>query len=172
MKKLFALTLALCLMLCSAALANELVWAGEVEEAASKIDGEFQTFDEIAVKIWMPAVLQKVELSDEDKASGYIGYFMPEDQSAAIAVQYVNVEGLSLEEYEAKLKEDSTVSDIEAGTVNGLPCLGYALTEKDTGVLAFATQQGYILEVSCAPMSDEGFAAVAGMVMASIQNAE
>ena len=61
MKKLFALTLALCLMLCSAALANELVWAGEVEEAASQIDGEFQTFDEIAVKIWIPAVLEAVK---------------------------------------------------------------------------------------------------------------
>ena len=41
MKKLFALTLALCLLLCSAAMADDLVWAGDAEEAAAKIDGEF-----------------------------------------------------------------------------------------------------------------------------------
>lgn len=168
MKKLFALTLALCLMLCSAALANELVWAGEVEEAASQIDGEFQTFDEIAVKIWMPAVLQRVELSDEDKASGYIGYFMPEDQSAAIAVQYVDMDGTSLEDYKAKLIEAGIdEASIEAGTVNGLDCLSYEYN--GNGVLAFTTQKGFILEVSCGPLADEGFQAVAAMVMASIQ---
>lgn len=168
MKKLFALTLALCLMLCSAALANELVWAGEVEEAASQIDGEFQTFDEIAVKIWMPAVLQRVELSDEDKEAGYIGYFMPEDQSAAIAVQYVDMNGTSLEDYKAKLIENGIEeSSIEAGTVNGLDCLSYEYN--GNGVLAFTTQKGFILEVSCGPLSDEGFQAVAAMVMASIQ---
>ena len=171
MKKLFALTLALCLLLCSAAMADDLNWENVVE-SAKQVAGEFKTFNEIAVKIWMPDVLQAVELSDEDRSNGYIGYFMTEDQSSAVAVMYVDMNGMSLEDYEAKLREDNDVSELEAGTVNGLPCLGYALTEKDTSVLAFTTQQGYILEVSCAPISDEGFAAVAKMVMASIQNAE
>ena len=72
MKKLVVLILALC-MLCSVAFANELTWAS-VEEAASQIAGEFKTFDEISVKIWIPEVLQAVELSDEDRESGYIGY--------------------------------------------------------------------------------------------------
>ena len=168
MKKLVVLILALC-MLCSVAFANELTWAS-VEEAASQIAGEFKTFDEISVKIWIPEVLQAVELSDEDRESGYIGYFASDD--AAVAVQYVNMEGMSLEEYEAQLKEDSEVSDIEAGTVNGLPALSYAIKEKDTGVLAFTTQKGYILEVSCAPISDEGFAQVVGVILSSIQSAE
>ena len=165
MKKLVVLILALC-MLCSVAFANELTWAS-VEEAASKIAGEFKTFDEISVKIWIPEVLQAVELSDEDRESGYIGYFASDD--APVAVQYVNMEGMSLEEYEAQLKEDSEVSDIEAGTVNGLPALSYAIKDKDTGVVAFTTEMGYILEVACGPLSNEGFAQMVGIILSSIQ---
>ncbi len=165
MKKLVVLILALC-MLCSVAFANELTWAS-VEEAASQSAGEFKTFDEISVKIWIPEVLQAVELSDEDRESGYIGYFASDD--AAVAVQYVNMEGMSLEEYEAQLKEDSEVSDIEAGTVNGLPALSYAIKDKDTGVVAFTTEMGYILEVACGPLSNEGFAQMVGIILSSIQ---
>jgi hypothetical protein len=165
MKKLVVLILALC-MLCSVAFANELTWAS-VEETASQIAGEFKTFDEISVKIWIPEVLQAVELSDEDRESGYIGYFASDD--AAVAVQYVNMEGMSLEEYEAQLKEDSEVSDIEAGTVNGLPALSYAIKDKDTGVVAFTTEMGYILEVACGPLSNEGFAQMVGIILSSIQ---
>ena len=165
MKKLVVLILALC-MLCSVAFANELTWAS-VEESASQIAGEFKTFDEISVKIWIPEVLQAVELSDEDRESGYIGYFASDD--AAVAVQYVNMEGMSLEEYEAQLKEDSEVSDIEAGTVNGLPALSYAIKDKDTGVVAFTTEMGYILEVACGPLSNEGFTQMVGIILSSIQ---
>ena len=165
MKKLVVLILALC-MLCSAALANELTWAS-VEESASQIAGEFKTFDEISVKIWIPEVLQAAELSDEDRENGYIGYFASDD--AAVAVQYVNMEGMSLEQYEAALKEEADVSDIEAGTVNGLPALSYAIKDKDTGVLAFTTEMGYILEVSCGPLSNEGFASLVGIILSSIQ---
>lgn len=168
MKKLFALMMALCLLLCSAAMADELTW-DSVAEDAKKVAGEFKTFDEIAVKIWMPDVLQAVELSDENKEDGYIGYFMTEDQSAAVAVQYVDMNGMSLEDYEAHLKEDNDVSGIEAGTVNGLPCLAYMVTSTSTAVLTFTTQKGYVLEVSCAPMSDEEFASVASVIFSSIQ---
>ncbi len=165
MKKLVVLILALC-MLCSVAFANELTWAS-VEESASQIAGEFKTFDEISVKIWIPEVLQAAELSDEDRENGYIGYFASDD--AAVAVQYVNMEGMSLEQYEAALKEEADVSDIEAGTVNGLPALSYAIKDKDTGVLAFTTEMGYILEVSCGPLSNEGFAQMVGIILSSIQ---
>ena len=77
--------------------------------------------------------------------------------------------GMSLEDYEAHLKEDNDVSGIEAGTVNGLPCLAYMVTSTSTAVLTFTTQKGYVLEVSCAPMSDEEFASVASVIFSSIQ---
>ncbi len=98
MKKLFALMLALCLMGSVAMADANLTWDA-VAETAEQVDGGFQTFDEIAVKIWMPAVLQAVELTDEDKEAGYIGYYATADESAAVSVMYVNVEGMTLEEY-------------------------------------------------------------------------
>ena len=91
MKKLVVLILALC-MLCSAAFAADLNWS-DVEEAASQIAGEFKTFDEISVKIWIPDTLQAVELSDDDRENGYIGYFA--DENSAVAVQYVDMNGMS-----------------------------------------------------------------------------
>ena len=124
MKKLVVLILALC-MLCSAAFAADLNWS-DVEEAASQIAGEFKTFDDISVKIWIPDVLKAVD-GMEDR----IGYFMTEDQTAAVSVQYLDMNGMTLEEYEAQLKEDAEVSEIEIGTVNGLPALSYMLKESD-----------------------------------------
>lgn len=171
MKKLTALLLALCLMLGTTALAGEITW-GAVEEAASQIEGEFHTFDEIAVKIWIPAVLKEAELADEYKEAGYIGYFVTEDQTAAVAVMYVNAEGLSLEEYKAYLVNEAGVDEktIEPGTVNGLDCLSYEYN--GSGVLAFTTQMGYILEVSGSPLTDENFTQTLSIIMASIQAAE
>ena len=165
MKKLVVLILALC-MLCSAAFAADLNWS-DVEEAASQIAGEFKTFDDISVKIWIPDVLKAVD-GVEDR----IGYYMTEDQSAAVSVQYLDMNGMTLEEYEAQLKEDADVSEIELGTVNGLPALSYLLKESDVACVAFTTQMGYILEIACGPMSDEGFASVVAYIISSIQNAE
>ena len=64
------------------------------------------TFDEISIKMWMPTVLAAVELTDEDKEGGYIGYYMTEDESAAIAVVYADVDGMSLEDYKAALADN------------------------------------------------------------------
>lgn len=168
MKKLFALLLTLCL-LGSVAFATELTWSA-VEETASQIEGEFHDIAEVNAKIWMPAVLQPVEMNEEDEEDGIVAYFTTEDQEAAVSIAYVNFDGTSLEEYAELLKEDEDVSEIEMGAVNGIPALSYSLGERDTGVLAFATEQGYILEVACAPMSDEGFAATAAIILSSIQS--
>ena len=168
MKKLVVLILALC-MLCSAAFAADLNWS-DVEEAASQIAGEFKTFDEISVKIWIPDTLQAVELSDDDRENGFIGYFA--DENSAVAVQYVDMNGMSLEEYEAALKEDAEVSEIEAGTVNGLPALSYMLKEKDVACVAFTTEMGYILEVTCGKLSDENLYSVVAYIVSSIQSAK
>ena len=137
MKKLFALMLALCLLGSVAMADNTLVWEGEVETVASQFGGEFVTMKEIAVKLWIPAGYEAVELSDEDKEAGYIAYF--EGADGAFAVMYVNMDGMSLDEYKAELEGTDGVTEVEPGTVNGLPCLGYKCTANDStnGVLAF-----------------------------------
>ena len=80
MKKLFAGILAGALILSSMS-----VFAGETEQEITEINwedmvaaneqsdndligqGDFVNFDEIAVQMWVPNVLQPVELTDEDK---------------------------------------------------------------------------------------------------------
>ena len=134
--------------------------------------GDFVTMDEIAMKLYIPASFEQVELTDEDREAGYIAYFtMGED--AGIGIQYVDMSGMSLEEYAQVLTEEYGYECTNA-VVNGLPALGYSFTEDDreTAVLAFSTEKGYILEIAFAPTNDEGFGAVATVLMASVQAAE
>ena len=184
MKKLFALILAALMVLGCVAVASaeqaqtlQLNWeeyAAEneaSEEAKATLAGDFVTMEEIALKLYIPAAFEQVELTDEDREAGYIAYFtMGED--VGIGIQYVDAGGMSLEEYAKALTEDSI--ECTNAVVNGLPALAYSFTEDDreTSVLAFSTEMGYILEIAFAPTNDEGFAAVAPVVMASVQAAE
>ena len=170
MKKLFALMLALCLMLGCAALAdNDIAWdqiAPMLEEKG--ITGEFVTFDEIAVKIFVPTGMNVVELSDEDRENGIIGYFAADDGDA-ISVQYINLDGMDLETYAAQVAEQGG-TEIETGTVNGLPCISYEY--ESNMVCSFTTQMGYILEVAVGPLADDNAKFGASIILASIQSAE
>ena len=184
MKKLFALILAALMVLGCVAVASaeqaqtlQLNWeeyAAEIEaseEAKATLAGDFVTMEEIALKLYIPAAFEQVELTDEDREAGYIAYFaMGEDMG--IGIQYVDADGMSLEEYAQRLTEDGI--ECTNAVVNGLPALAYSFTEDDreTAVLAFSTEMGYILEIAFAPVNDEGFGAVATVLMASVQAAE
>jgi len=174
LKKFLCVLLMLCLLV-PAALSEEaaLKWE-DVEPVleAANLTGEFYTFDEIAIKIWLPEGMLPVELTEEDKEKGYIGYFMPEDQSAQMAVVYVNTDGMSLDEYAQSLSSDGDVTEVEKATVNGFPCVSYKLPKQDSVSVAFTTEAGYILEVTCAPLSVENAELVWGAVLGSIQAAE
>ena len=134
--------------------------------------GEFVTFDEIACKMWVPAVMPAVELTEEDTEAGYIGYFSTEDESGIASVMYVNVDSMSLEEYKEYLSGEEDVTGITDVVVNGIQAVGYDLEETDTTCIAFATEAGYILEFAFAPASDEGYSSVILTMMASIQPEE
>jgi len=165
MKKLFALMLALCLLCGGSALANEISWdqvAPLVEE--NGISGQFYTFEQIAVAVFIPEGMVPAELPDES----YIGYFTAEDNSA-VAVQYVNVDGMDLDAYVAALS-DAGATEIETGTVNGLPCASY--TANDCLCVAFTTQAGYILEVVVGPVASDNDKLGASVILSSIQAVE
>lgn len=174
MKKVFAILMALCLFV-GVAMAEgtaSLNWSDfePILEQAG-ITGQFYTFDQIAVKIWLPDGMNAVELSEDDIANGYIGYYQPEDQSGAVAVMYVDVNGMSLEEYAQYLTNEAGATEVEVGTVNGLPCVSYKLPEQDSVSVTFTTEAGYMLEVTCAPLSVENAEYVWGAVVSSIQAA-
>lgn len=167
-----ALILALTLTAAMAEAAPELNWS-DIEPAleAGGVAGQFYTFDEIAVKIWLPEGFNPVELTQEDVDAGYIGYFQPEDKSATVAIMYVNVDGMTIDDYAESLSTMEDVTEVEKGTVNGLPCVNYQMPEQDSLSIAFATEAGYMLELTCVPMSEENADLVWGAVIASIQAA-
>ena len=85
---------------------------------------------------------------------------------------YVDVDGMSLDEYQAYLEGEEDVDEVEAGIINGIPVVTYSMPENDVACVSIATERGYILEFSFYPMSDEGFEAVAQIMMVSIQAEE
>ena len=167
MKKLFALMLALCLMLGGTALAEtEITWeeVAPILETAG-VTGNFYTFEQIAIAIFIPDGMVEAELPDDS----YIGYFTAEDGSV-VALQYVNMEGMDLETYAAAL-ESVGAAEIEIGKVNGLPCVTYEMPENKTINIAFTTEAGYILEAICGPINSEEDKLGASFVLSSIQSA-
>ena len=165
MKKLFALVLALCLLCgCTALADNEITWE-QVEPLLEQggVNGDFYTFDQIAVAIFIPEGMESVELPDDS----YIGYFAAEDGSA-VAVQYVNVDGMTLEAYTEALSQVGATG-IETGTVNGLPCVTYEVPANNSMNIAFTTEAGYILEAVVAPVTDDNSKLAGSIILASIQ---
>ena len=151
---------------------TELNWS-DAEEYLDElgIEGDFVSFDEVAMKMWLPGNMQEVELTDEDKEAGFIGYFESTDDSDekdAVSVVYVNMDGMDISDYADQLAEMDGVSDIEPGIVNGLPCVSYEMKDQDSGTLAFTTEAGYVLEVACTPVSSDEAQTMAGFIMCSI----
>ena len=175
MKKVFALLVSLALVLAiGSALAEavEINWSDfETEVAEAGWVGDFIEIPGMSAKMYMPSVLQPVELTDEDVENGYIGYYATEDQSAAVALTYVAAEGLELAAYKEALPEYGA-SEIEDVIINGIAAIDYKDEANDAVVMAMATEGGAILSFIFAPASDESFAAVAAVMMASVQSAE
>ena len=135
--------------------------------------GQVYTFEDVDVNLWVPDVMAPVELADEDKEAGYIGYFATEEGDGVASVVYVNVDGVkSVEDYATLISEIDGVSDIEFGTVNGLPAVSYMMDDTDTACVSFATEQGNLLEFSFYPASDEAFQQISAIMTCSIMNAE
>ena len=176
MKKLVCVLVALCLIATAAVALAEAAPALNWEDVtpileAGGVSGDFYTFDEIAMKIWLPEGMYPVELTEEDREKGFIGYFMFEDESGAVSVVYVDVSGMSLEEYGEYLASEAGATEIEVGTVNGFPCVSYTLPEQDSVSVTFTTEAGYALEVTCTPLSVENADLLWGAVISSIQAA-
>ena len=91
------------------------------------------------------------------------------NEEAALAVVYVDVDGASIEDYANSLADMEDVENIAMLNINGLQGVRYQLPENDSLNIAFATEAGYILEVTMAPLSAEGADVVWGVVGASIQ---
>ena len=167
MKKLFALMLALCLLCgCTALADTNLSWE-EVEPFVQErgITGDWYTFEQIAVAIMIPSGFEAQELPSD----AYIGYFAAANNSA-VGLMYVDVDGMDLQAYAEYLKNPEIgATEIEFGTLNGLPCVSYEVPANKTLNVAFTTEAGYILEAFCGPVNDDEDKTIGSYILASIQ---
>lgn len=170
MKKFVALLMALCL-LGACALAEEVPvinWE-DVDIESTGIEGNYYTFDSVAVVVWIPTVLENLELTAEEAEGGLIGKFEVADGSAGIYVQHLTGnEGATMDELLAGL-EANGAKDIERCVLNGLDAASYSLPDADAMYVVFVTEAGNYVQFVMTPVSDEGFASVAQIVTASIQ---
>ena len=132
------------------------------------LDGRFVTFEEVAVKLWLPDYLQPDERLEEAKENGFIGLFSSEDGDDIFAVQYIDMQGMDLSTY-SRMVEEFGGQDLHEVTINDLYAICYWLEENDTLALAFTTESGYIIEFSATPTYDQELMAYMNLIFSSIQ---
>ena len=171
MKKLIAVVLTLC-MLFGFALAEETTeynWANyeEIYEKSEVTEAEFVTFEDIGIKILIPTVLPKWDLSEENINQGFIFYYADEKEETYVGMTHVNFD--TLENYTNVLKTVEPISDIRQVSINGIPAIAYHVQSNDSMSIAFINDVGKMLEVTVRPVSQEDALKAWDMVISSIQ---
>ncbi|WP_036608506.1 hypothetical protein [Oribacterium sp. P6A1] len=153
---------------------TEMSWSdGEKAVKESGIKGSFVTLDEVDLKFWIPNDYKATTLTKADKDEGYIAYYENPKTKGVVAVMYVDVKGMTLDEYKKELKGMSEVTEIEDCVLNGLECVGYRIPDDDTMSLSFSTENGYILEITFAPVTDDDDSIeIPAYIMSSIMEEE
>lgn len=175
MKKLIALMMAIAMLLTMscAALADEINWA-DYEAAAAEIDpdGALMQVADYSLAMWVPSIFTEQELTEENIAEGYISVLAPADESAAIIIMKDEGVEADLEAWQQGFIE-AGYEDAEVDVINGVQALTYSDKENDMAcVLYKIVDSNEVLQFSFAPMSDEGFAALAFYMAASLQPME
>jgi hypothetical protein len=185
MKKLLAVSMAavMTLSLSCAAFTDEEAVAGmtDFEWAAMKavldqadINGEFVSFDDAGMKVWIPDLYEETELTDEDIENEYLGWYVSEEQDdgeyGQIGIGLYDMGDHSIDEYIDALKE-AGYDSAEPVTVNGMDGALHFINEDgyDAVLLAVLGEDGRIFEVSVHPVSTEEYTAVAYAILSSIQ---
>lgn len=175
MKKLFALVLMLCL-LCTAAIAEDastMNWTDiEPTLAAQGLTGEFVVFDQLGLKVWLPEGLNAVEVSEADAAAGRLALFTDAENTAYLAVDAMNVEGMTLDQYYENAKATEGLSDVEMVTVNDLNAVVYKSESANFWSASLVDTNSNIINFVMGPASEDGSQIVFSVILASLQPAE
>ena len=175
MKKLFALVMMLCL-LCTAAVAEDastMNWTDiEPTLAAQGLTGDFLVPDYWGLKVWLPEGLNAVEVSEADAAAGRLALFTDADQTAYLAVDAMNVEGMTIDQYYENAKATEGLSDVEMITVNGLNAVVYKSETMNFWSASLVDTNSNIINFVMGPASEEGSQLVFSIILASLQIAE
>lgn len=152
---------------------KEINWS-DVAEAVEKsgIEGAFCDISDIGLMMWIPAVMNDMELTEEDMADGMVAFLATDDGDGIVVVNYMDLEGATLDEGYEGLLEDPSYTDVDMGVINGLKALSYTVPESNMLGISFEDEDGYMAQFLFYPISDEGFAQVASIMAASIQESK
>jgi hypothetical protein len=153
---------------------NELVWqmALDVIEEYG-LEGDFITFDEVGLKMWLPDFLAPGTIpAEQPNQDMFIGYYSTADGSAFASAVYQPVD-LTLDEYREVLDSmGDMLEDIDEFVINGLPCIVYFIPSTDMMCVSTVVEGKGLVEFTFAPVSDEDFGAFTEFMAISIQPAE
>ena len=164
MKKLLALVMALMMLLCSAAVAEEIVY----EEF---FDGTWVQFEE-GFELYLPSDWLVLESTEEELEAGIAFSVCSPDEAYYMALMWQGLEAeLTIEELQAALVEAGFA--VEPLEVNNIALLVMGDAENDT--LSFigmdAAESGYYIFLFT-PMSDENLQTLAAVIASSLRNIE
>ena len=174
MKKLFALMLALCLLLCSAAMAET--------ETAEETAGEMIALDKIGLQMYLFAnLVEDTEYQPNDGSTLLYAWKDADPESQ----DYLRIEGMDMssggiataEDFLAVAKtvdEDATLTTLESG----LTVVVFNNANENEVCAALVGENGYVIGLSLGPVTDDedtqGLGAVVafGIILASLSPIE
>lgn len=179
MKKVLSLILSMMMLVFScAAVAEEanVITYDEAALQASGLEGEFVALEDFGLQFFLPNGLQAVEVTADQAAAGTYAIYATADQTNMMSIGYaatVDAEGKPITDLDA-LAEFYTANgatDVAIAELNGLSCLEYTLTSINTVGIVFMMDSDNVLTFNFAPINDENFATVAGVIVTTIMEA-
>ena len=102
------------------------------------ISGDYVSFDEAGMKVWIPDLYEETELTEEDIQNEYLGWYVSEEQEdgeyGQIGIGLYDMGADSIDQYIEGLKE-AGYDSAEHVTVNGMD-----------GALHFINEDGYSIQ--------------------------
>ena len=152
------------------ALCEEVDWETlEKELEDSSLKGDFVSIRELGLKMWLPDYMEEADLEESLQDAGYLHYYKAEGKDDTAAVSYVDLDGVTLTEYE-EMVEDAGGINLQEIDLNGLGALTYELKDSDLYAVSFVTQKGYVLEFLFYPVSDDAYADAVRFMTGSIMS--
>ena len=130
------------------------------------LEGEFVTFEEAGIKMWVPKDLKPSEELEEIREYGYIAYYEDEFRDAVAAVLYGETD-MDLDGFIAYAEENGATNG-DVVLINGREAYCYDLEEKDVTCVTYVSD-GHLLEISFYPYPDEEYLNSFIIMAASIQ---
>ena len=146
----------------------QLDWSEIEPLIKDEIDGEFYTYDNVNAAVWIPDILGEIKLTQDDIEDGYLGVYCTADAENVITVKHTVLDESASYEELLEFLEDIGATDITKAMVNGYRAVSYTLEDDNTGsMMLMSDDSDLLLEVQFYPVSDEDFASIAQIIMAS-----